>query len=116
MAELGHIAWWQWIPLWPWRIVATVEAADEIPEQLPRNGAVFVGSANHPKWLAFDCPCGTGHRIMITLDTGHRPHWTITTRRRLTVSPSVDYSVPAMRCHYVISRGRIQWARDRKRR
>jgi hypothetical protein len=110
MAWLGPIPWWQWIPGRSWRIVATIEAADEIPTRLPRNGAVLVGSPEHRKWLAFDCPCRTGHRIMVTLDSAHSPHWTVVAdARRLSVSPSVDYKTPGRRCHYFIRQGKITW-------
>src|SRR5438874_6766630 len=34
------------------RIVAVVEAADDVPERLPRNGVVLVGSSTQPKWIA----------------------------------------------------------------
>ena len=110
MAQIGRVPWWQWIPFRPWRIVAAVEAADEIPLRLPGKGAVIVGSRTHPKWLAFDCPCRTGHRIMVSLDRLHRPHWTIIEEKKLTVSPSIDYQAPGRRCHYFLKRGKIVWA------
>ena len=58
---------------------------------LPRvAGAVLVGSFQRPKWIAFDCPCRSGHRVMITLDKAHQPHWTVTGRYFLTLWPSVN--------------------------
>lgn len=113
MAEVNRIPWWEWwIPFRPWRIVATVEAADEIPARLPRRGAIVVGSAERPKWIAFDCPCQSGHRIMITLDPGHRPHWRIVSRNSLTISPSVDYHDNGRRCHYIVRNGSVDWVTD----
>src|SRR5712691_6875807 len=97
-----------------WRIVATVEAADEIPIQIPRRGAVLVGSLKRPKWLAFDCPCNTGHRVMVTLDPRHRPHWKVTDHKKLTVWPSFDYRANERRCHYVIRKGRVLWVTEGK--
>jgi len=114
VAKVSSVPWWQWIPGRRWRIVATVEAADEIPQRLPRNGVVLVGSRQQPKWLAFDCPCRTGHRIMVTLDAKHSPHWTISKEQKLTVWPSVDYHVPDRRCHYIIRYGRILWVREKE--
>jgi len=115
MAELRTFFWWQWLPFQPWRIVATVSAADEIPAQVPRNGFVLVGTKQNPKWLVFDCPCRTGHRIMISLDRNHRPHWSIHTgkKNKLTVSPSVDSRTASRRCHYFIRNGRTDWVHDR---
>ena len=109
MADIERIPWREWIPRRFWRVVATVEAADEVPERLPAKGAVVVGQPSHPKWLAFDCPCKTGHRILVTLDTDHYPHWTIINEARLTISPSVDYRSNDRRCHYVINGGQIIW-------
>jgi hypothetical protein len=112
MAGVGRIPFWEWIPGRAWRIVATVEAADEIPERLPRSGAVIVGSLQRPKWLAFDCPCKTGHRIMVTLDPAHRPHWMIKTGKKLSISPSVDSRTAEKRCHYYVTDGKIRWVKD----
>ncbi len=116
MASIGRLPWWEWIPGRSWRIVATVEAADEIPERIPAAGAVLVGSAKHPKWLAFDCPCRTGHRIMVTLDPSHYPHWTVLDAKKLSLSPSVNYRTKHRRCHYMIRRGKIAWVNEKEER
>jgi hypothetical protein len=114
MADMMKISWWQWLPIFRWRIVAIVEAADEVPTRLPRNGAVLVGSAERPKWIAFDCPCRSGHRIMLNTDKSRLPHWSTTSQGRLTISPSVDYYEVPKRCHYFVQNGRIRWVHDRK--
>lgn len=105
--------WWQWLPLHGWRVVGTVESADEIPLKLPRNGAILVGSQVKPKWVAFDCPCRTGHRIMLNADRTRRPYWQALDIRRLTLSPSVDYLTSHQRCHYIIRNGRVEWVHRR---
>ena len=110
MGSVKKVPWWQWIPFRRWRIVATIEAADEIPERLPARGAVLVGSFEQPKWLAFDCPCKTGHRIIVTLDRGHRPHWKIVSPNKLSILPSIDYCGPGRQCHYFIRDGKTVWA------
>jgi hypothetical protein len=112
MVGVGRIPFWEWIPGRAWRIVAAVEAADEIPDRLPPRGAVVVGSLEKPKWLAFDCPCKTGHRIMVTLDPTHRPHWAIKRIKKLSICPSVDYRAPERRCHYFVINGKIKWVHD----
>lgn len=108
------ISWWQWLPFQPWRVVGAVEAADEIPERLPRNAAALVGSEVLPKWIAFDCPCRTGHRIMLNTDPGRRPAWKCVgvSGDRLSIAPSVDYADGRRRCHYFVRDGKIQWAKD----
>ncbi len=109
MASLRNIPLWQWLPRPSWRLVMLVNAADEVPQRLPHSGVVLVGSRRNPKWLVFDCPCGTGHRIMLDLEPTHFPHWRVTTRPRLTVWPSVDCRGADRHCHYLIKRGRIIW-------
>jgi hypothetical protein len=116
MAVLKPVPWWEWIPGRLWRIVATVEAADEIPAHLPSSGAVLVGSLHRPKWLAFDCPCRTGHRIMVTLDDANYPYWTVHDAKRLTLSPSIDYHTANRRCHYLIRRGKVLWVKEKEER
>jgi hypothetical protein len=93
-------------------IVGRVDAADEIPETLPRLRAVIVGSEALPTWLAFDCPCMTGHRIMLNLDKRRRPAWTFTNNKKPTIHPSVDSRRPEMRCHYWVRQGKITWVKD----
>ena len=111
MVSLKRAKWWP-ARGGPWRIVAKVEAADEVPENLPENGAILVGSAKQPKWLVFSCPCRTGHRIMINLDPSNRPRWRIGKGRHLTIWPSIDYSTSELRCHYIIRHGHVIWVPD----
>lgn len=106
---MSKIPWWQWLPFPWWRIVTSVDAADEIPPKLPHNGAVLVGSHRQPKWLAFDCPCRRGHRVMVTLDAAHRPHWAVTGGFFLSLWPSVDDYTAGRRCHYIIRNGSTLW-------
>ena len=109
MASVAKISWWQWLPIFGWRVVANVEAADEIPDRLPRRGAVVVGARVHPKWIAFDCPCGAGHRIMHPTDRAHSPRWRVSSTRKLTITPSIYYKSCSRRCHYFIRDGRVKW-------
>ena len=101
--------WWQSLPWLPWRVVCFVNAADEVPDSLPRKGAVIVGTEKHPKWLAFDCPCRRRHRIMLNLDVHRKPRWKVLGKSRLTVHPSVDSLVEDVRCHYFLRNGRVEW-------
>jgi hypothetical protein len=99
----------------PWHLGDTVEAATDIPETLQKNIGVLVGTLEHPKWIAFDCPCGRGHRIMLNLDPARRPLWRITSSTPLTLRPSVDSLDKKKRCHFVISNGEVIWVRNRWR-
>lgn len=113
MANVLKISWWQWLPIHGWRIVGVIESADEIPLRLPRNGAILVGALSNPKWIAFDCPCQNGHRIMLNTDKNRWPYWSINIQDSLTISPSIDYRDSKLRCHYFIRNGRIKWIHGR---
>jgi hypothetical protein len=109
MAPLAPISLWQWLPMFRWRIVATVDDADLIPVRLPRKAAVLVGSPAHPKWIAFDCPCSSGHRIMLNLDASRYPRWSISVDGLLTIRPSIDFYHSDSRCHFFVRNGRLDW-------
>ena len=117
MAAVGQIARWQWLPI-PgrrWRIVTRVDAGDEVPRRLPRSGAALVGPVSAPTWIAFDCPCGQGHRLMINTSPSRRPTWRIQSEKPLTIRPSIDDTTPERRCHFSIDKGRVRWANNRRR-
>ena len=108
------IAWWQSLPLpWRgWRIVRHVLAGDEVPERLPHRGIVLVGSSDNATWAVLDCPCRTGHRLMVNLDKTRRPFWGIESRNPLSIRPSIDNITPERRCHFTIRAGKTIWAID----
>ena len=101
----------------PWLLAGTVSEGDEVPGRIPIRRAFLVGVPSAWKWLVFDCPCRSGHRIMLNLDPGRRPNWTVrlTRKRRITVSPSIDYRGRDRSCHYFIRNGRVVWARRIRR-
>src|SRR5260370_36751997 len=109
---MAVIRWRHWWPRRKWRVVVNVADADDIPNRLPRNGVALVGSAEAPKWLAFDCPCRAKHRIMVNLDHHRRPAWRVRMLTPLTVSPSFDYREDNRRCHFLLKGGHIQWVPD----
>jgi hypothetical protein len=86
-----------------------VSEADEIPETLRPYEAALVVSEGMSKWLAFDCPCGKGHRVVLNLDASRWPRWTVSADNPLTVSPSVDMDTRDRRCHYILYYGHVNW-------
>lgn len=106
-----------WAPASRWRVVGFVSEADEIPADLPLRSIVIAGTATHPKWLAFDCPCGHD-RVMVNASPRRRPLWTIGNHfwAGATLTPSIDSHHDGERCHYVIRSGRILWAANSQRR
>jgi Family of unknown function (DUF6527) len=109
----------QWLagllPMRRWRIVMQVDEGDLIPDRLPRRGAALAGPPGAPKWLALDCPCGRGHRIMVNLDMHRRPVWRLVRSRPLTVRPSLDVIHAGNRCHFVITSGKIHWSKQTRK-
>ena len=105
-------SWWRSLALqWrPWRIAGYVGVADEIPDQLPAKGVIVVGVEGNSTWAALDCPCNTGHRLMVNLDRYRCPVWTIDSITPLTIRPSIDDITSDRQCHFVVRRGRIRWA------
>jgi Family of unknown function (DUF6527) len=110
-------SWWDRLPRprGKLRVMQIVAAADEIPDYLPRKGAVVVGSAENPTWVAFDCPCAERHRVMLNLDPRRRPAWTMQSPAPLTLRPSIDELRDQKRCHYFIHEGKIRWVPDKRR-
>ena len=105
------IAWWQSLPLpWQtWRVVGQVSAGDCIPDQLPYKGVLIVGIPGSATWAALDCPCNTGHRLMVNLDRTRHPFWSIDSLKPLTIRPSIDATTTERRCHFFVRGGRISW-------
>ena len=107
-------AWWQSLPLpWrAWRIVGQVDAGDEVPDRLPDRGVVLVGMPEDATWAVLDCPCRTGHRLMVNLDRARHPFWSVDSLKPLSIHPSIDDITPERRCHFSVRGGKIKWARD----
>ncbi len=115
MAKLTRIrSWWLSLaaPWRRWRVVGYVAAGDEVPEELPYRGVVLVGRPQRPTWAAFDCPCRSGHRLLVNLDDKRYPHWKISLQPRLSLWPSIDSVAHGRRCHFVLNKGTIRWAHD----
>lgn len=95
----------------PWRLGGIVSDIDDVPSRIPPRRAFLVAAAQRNKWLVFDCPCGTGHRLTVNLDEARYPFWRlrIARGRRITLSPSVDYHDDLRSCHYFLWKGRVAW-------
>lgn len=117
MARVANVRWWHRLPIprRKWRIVARAEAADLVPDRLPRRGVALAGPAEHPNWAVFDCPCGRGHRVMINLDPTRRPVWRVLSDKPLSLRPSIDDLAGERRCHFWIRDGLTVWAKDDRR-
>ena len=105
------------LPTRRWRIEQTVSGVDDVPSQIPHRRAFLVATPTLLKWLVFDCPCGTGHQIMLNLDGARWPYWRlrVSISGRITLSPSINYLGENRACHYFLKEGRVIWAKIRYR-
>ena len=113
---MRHPQWWLPSPLRRYALADIVHSVGDVPINLPSRAAVVVLDGDRLKWIAFDCPCTRGHRILVSLDEEVRPHWTVTRAQPLTLHPSIDAKTDGRQCHYLIRRGRIVWVPARKKR
>lgn len=113
---MRHPRWWVPAPFRPVMVAGSVTSVSHLSERLPRRAAVLVLDGERMKWVAFDCPCNMGHRILVPLDSRVRPHWTVRNVHPFTLYPSIDAETDGRRCHYVIARGRIVWVPVKKKR
>lgn len=104
-------AWWPvWLPPRPWRIGGTAPDPDLVPDRLSRRTAFLVERPSGPAWLVLDCPCRTGHRMMLSLSGARNPKWTVNKNApRLDVAPSIDSFHDGRRCHFWLRDGRVRW-------
>ena len=83
-----------------------------LPDKLPRREIAVAGTP--PTWAAMECPCGTGHRLMVRI----RPHarvntWDLDTGGAgPTLHPSIDSVIDRKRCHFWLSSGRVRWVKE----
>ena len=85
----------------------------DVPSELDRHTLAVCGTSEMPKWAALECPCGRGHRIVVSLQKGHHPHWSLEALKGApNLIPSVD-SRTDYRCHFWLRDGRAHWVRDR---
>lgn len=87
----------------------------DVPESVPRHTVAVVGTEVAPKWAIFECPCGRGHQLVVNLSAMRTPCWRLTTRKRCpSLYPSIDYK-NAIRCHFWLRGGFVEWVPTRRR-
>lgn len=94
-----------------WVVERTVCDIGSIPERIPRYRAYLVAAGDLKKWLVFDCPCNSGHQLVLNLDSSRQPSWHLFMSRtsRISVWPSIDYASADRRCHFHFQQGRVVW-------
>lgn len=95
----------------------------EIVKSPPPNSEISPGRfivvipSNEPKWALFNCPCGCGHVITLSLASGRNPRWRVMLEdgRFPTLQPSVR-QLDGCYSHFLVKSGRIIWCEDTGRR
>jgi hypothetical protein len=97
--------------------LAVYPTQGSLPDDLDRHELALVGSSfGAAKWAVFECPCGTGHRIMVPLNHRTGSSWRVsTTAGRPSLRPSVDSLDDGRRCHFWLRDGRVYWSPSRRR-
>ena len=103
------LRWRVWLPHRRFRIVGIVDAADLVPDRLPRRGVVVVEDSFGPSWVGFDCPCPRRHRLMVRLSQGAPSGWRLSHDRFVSLEPSIDCQEDGIRCHFWLQNGRVRW-------
>lgn len=92
--------------------IAHYPQVGDIPEDLDRHTLALAGPNEAPKWAALACPCGHAHRLVVSLQASHRPHWRLASGGDgPSLYPSID-SAAERRCHFWLRDGRAHWAVD----
>jgi hypothetical protein len=78
-----------------------------------KNIFYLVSSHGKSKWVLFQCPCGCGEIVTLSLQSTHWPHWSVRTspNSRASLQPSVWRNVGCM-SHFWIYDGRVYWCSD----
>jgi hypothetical protein len=97
-------------------VLFTRVCADDRPPPnagIEANVFYFVSQHRRPKWALFQCPCGCGSIVTLSLQPAHHPHWTVRRSRndRPTLHPSIWRDVGCM-SHFLVVDGRIYWCGD----
>jgi Family of unknown function (DUF6527) len=89
--------------------VAYYENRSDVPESVERQTLAVAGSRTRPKWAVFECPCGRGHQLVMSLSPEHWPAWRLEEHQDgPTLAPSIDSHRPH-RCHFWLRQGRVTW-------
>ena len=80
------------------------------PAVLEPRTVYVVGEDGHHWFAAFDCPCGCGETIKLSLVPGDRPGWTLREHWTGTASlaPSVWRKV-GCKSHFWLRKGKVNW-------
>ena len=88
-----------------------VSRMSDVPEKL--DGQAYIVKRNgKDMWLVFDCPCSSGHKLVLNLSRSRYPFWQTKLKKNvLNVLPSV-WVTDECHSHFFIKNNDVVWARD----
>jgi hypothetical protein len=94
-------------------IVTHYDGESALPASLPDGTIAVVGSQATPKWAIFKCPCERGHVVRVNLSPSSWPYWrlSVDVDGLPSLRPSIDFMEANFRCHFLLIRGQVFWAR-----
>jgi hypothetical protein len=95
--------------------VRFADSMSDVPDD-PGASIFVVGHPSSPKWVVFQCPCNSEHRLQVPLMKSAHPRWTLDIRgEEASLRPSIWVNGDPCDSHFWLYRNRIQWAhRHRK--
>ncbi len=82
-------------------------------EEIGEGTLYYVAPSGKPKWSLFQCPCGCGSVITLSLQYVHTPHWRLekSVSGNPTLHPSVWRDKECL-SHFWVKEGRVFWCVD----
>lgn len=90
-----------------------VRYVDEFPDALASDLVYLVGDTPDPWAATFECPCGCGQAIRLSLVGRDKPSWRarVSSKGRVTLTPSI-WRTKGCKSHFFVRDGRVLWAKD----
>lgn len=92
-----------------------IRVVDRPPQnaEVEKNCFYLVSDGRRRKWALFQCPCGCGDIVTLSLQRIHRPHWGVRKNRhgRVNLQPSVWRDIGCL-SHFWIHDGRVYWCNN----
>jgi len=92
--------------------VTSLSEGNPSPNMILNKKFVIVGYHNFPKWISFNCPCGCGDLLTLSLMRNIEPNWDLRIDRfnRITLSPSV-WKKDGCRSHFFVKKSKVVWVK-----
>jgi hypothetical protein len=99
---------WNWLRRRPTPL--RTKRALDIPESIEAGTLYLIGEGEHLWSAAFECPCGCGEVVQLSLLRDSRPRWKAEQHAdgTVSISPSV-WRTKGCKSHFFVRRGLVDW-------